>query len=69
MSNLLLPRTWWQELGGEFLLEMGTSKNARINAFTRNVSSINLENFFPHMVENKSLRENSTSILEKEIKP
>ena len=36
-----------------------------INAFSRNFSSINL-NVFPHMMEYKSLRENSTSILKRD---
>ena len=36
-----------------------------INAFSRNFSSINL-NVFPHVMEYKSLRENSTSILKRD---
>ena len=37
----------------------------RISAFSRNVNSINLK-LFPHMVEYKSLKEHSTSILERD---
>ena len=40
----------------------------QINTFSRDVNSINLKNFSTK-VEYKSLRENSTSILEREIKP
>ena len=43
------------------------SKMPRINAFSRNVNSINLK-IFPTRGGIKSLRENSTSILEREIK-
>ena len=28
MSNFLLPRAWWQELGGQFWVGKGMSKNA-----------------------------------------
>ena len=39
-------------------------KMPQINTFSMNVDSKNLK-FFPHMVKYKSLRENSTSILER----
>ena len=46
ISNFLLPRAWWQEHGGEFWVGRTWVKIHRINAFSRNVTPINL-NIFP----------------------
>ena len=51
-----MARTWGQVLSGEGL--------KKFNAFFRNVNTINLKIFLFYT----SLRENSTSILERELK-
>ena len=65
MSNFLLPRAWWQELGGEFEWGGTWVEIPRINTFSRNVKSINWK-IFPTHGGYKILRENSTSILERD---
>ena len=47
-SNFLLSGAWWQELGGEFWVGEAWVKMPRINAFTRNLNSINLGIFPTH---------------------
>ena len=68
MNNFLLRSAWWQILRGEFWVRGAWVKMPRINAFSRIVNSINSK-IFPRMVEHKSLKENSTSTLERKIKP
>ena len=45
LSNFRLPSAWWQELGGKFWVVRACVKMRRINAFSRNVNSINLKMF------------------------
>ena len=69
MSNFALPRAWWKEPGGEFWVGRDMSKNVSNQCIFYECELHNSKTFFPHIVEYKCLRENSTSILEKEIKP
>ena len=48
MSNLLLPTTWWQQLGVSFEWGSAWVKMPRINSFLRNMNSINLNIFLSH---------------------
>ena len=64
MSDFLLANEWWQELGGEFWVRRGMTKCLELMNFP-GMWTHKFENF-SHMVEYKSLRENSANILEKD---
>ena len=69
MSNFVLPRAWWQEPGGEFWVGRDMSKNVSNQCIFYECELHNSKTFFSHIVQYKCLRENSTSILKKELKP
>ena len=74
--SLLLGETDFSFCLGRIHMDLGASfewrgawvKMPQTNAFSRDVNSIILQ-FLPHMGEDKSLRENLTSILKIEMKP
>ena len=68
MSNSLLPRAWSQELGREVWVGRSLSKNYS-NQCIFYVYELHKSENFSHMLEYKSLREISTSILERDNVP
>ena len=68
MSNSLLPRAWSQELGREVWVGRSLSKNYS-NQCIFYVYELHKSENFSHMLEYKSLREISTSILERDNAP
>ena len=46
MNNFLQPREWWQELGSSFEWWSAWVKMTSLNAFSRNMNTINLKKKF-----------------------